>query len=505
MDNKNSDLAVINNKFNEILTRHIKQLLHSHYDSFGLSFKLQELSCLVLIQEQIAAQADNFPVCLNNFSKEKLFDEVSDLGMESGAELDMAFEKLIAKEFICLDDDKHICVNKLTQSVTLLLDRIYPKMCGMNLVAYIIQTMDEVISGRKDLALALNQFDQTLQLHGVLLEQQKENQKHKKAGYPLLGTKNINYKKAESYTRDLSISSKNKFGTDNNSSIIRSGNLIKSIYSPFSEPGITPEPKKKEVKVIEEISFKDKENIEPGKNNSEESPIDLHAISPDEKLIKKEIIDNKKLNTRGSETTERINSEKSFEPDTESNIPKATGLKELPENKKIIIPTEIRNKMSDADALPVSDGTGVENNPLKSFESEDDIVENRIAAFEEELAMQCPICNSGKVISNLTLKNKEYFRCSNKQCSFISWGKPVYKSCPKCSNNFLIESILSNGQKVLRCPRATCHYTIDINGDIEHGTSDRYTSIIDKSGQKANPSQLPVKRAAGKRVVRRRK
>jgi hypothetical protein len=38
-------------------------------------------------------------------------------------------------------------------------------MQGLQLVAYLVQTIEEVLSGRKDYHFAVEQFDQTLHLH----------------------------------------------------------------------------------------------------------------------------------------------------------------------------------------------------------------------------------------------------------------------------------------------------------------------------------------------------
>ncbi|MBU3946701.1 MAG: hypothetical protein KJ882_06495 [Proteobacteria bacterium] len=500
MEHKNNKLDVIKNKFNEILSGHIKKLLDSYYETFGLSFNLPELSCLALIQEQISGQSDNFPFCLENYSREKLFDEVSDLGMETGAELDMAFDKLIQKKYIHIDENKNICVNKLTKNVTILLDRIHPNMCGINLLAYIIQTMDEAISGRKELASAIDQFDQTLQLHGVMLKNQEGQQEQIKAAASPSSSNLIYQKKVKPYIRNQQISGRIEPGTGNGSSIIKSGNLIKSLYTPFSESSITPISERENIKVIEDFSLKDNKNGETGKNNSTEYEKDSNKISPDEIINEREIIEKKELNIRSDNFKECSNIEKPLEPDSENDLSQKNDLNESPDNIEKIFTADISNKTAESDVSPVSDETESEDNTTNSFLNEDNLIENQIAAFGEELSMQCPVCNSGKVISNTTLKNKIYFRCSNKQCSFISWGKPYYLSCPKCSNNFLIESIQSDGQKMLRCPRATCRYTQRIPGEQAGDTS-----IIDNTGQKSNSSHLPVKRVVRKRVVRRRK
>jgi len=73
-----------------------------------------------------------------------------------------------------------------------------------------------------------------------------------------------------------------------------------------------------------------------------------------------------------------------------------------------------------------------------SLEIADDAIEKRIAAFEEDLAMQCPICRNGCVQKEEAGIGKIYYRCSVKDCNFISWGKPYHLVCPQCNNPFLV-------------------------------------------------------------------
>ena len=65
-------------------------------------------------------------------------------------------------------DGGHFLKNPASQK-TQLLDLVFHKMTGMNFIAYLVQTLDEVISGRKDLDLGILQFSQTLQKQGVPL------------------------------------------------------------------------------------------------------------------------------------------------------------------------------------------------------------------------------------------------------------------------------------------------------------------------------------------------
>ena len=82
-------------------------------------------------------------------------------------DLDLAVQHMIEKGYIEVDEDGRFSANKPSISMSQLLDRIFPRMPGMNLILYFIQTIDEVKSGRKDPKSAISQFDQTLRMHGV--------------------------------------------------------------------------------------------------------------------------------------------------------------------------------------------------------------------------------------------------------------------------------------------------------------------------------------------------
>ena len=62
-------------------------------------------------------------------------------------DLDLAVQDMIEKGYIEVDEDGRFSANKPSISMSQLLDRIFPRMPGMNLILYFIQTIDEVKSG----------------------------------------------------------------------------------------------------------------------------------------------------------------------------------------------------------------------------------------------------------------------------------------------------------------------------------------------------------------------
>jgi transposase-like protein len=131
----------------------------------------------------------------------------------------------------------------------------------------------------------------------------------------------------------------------------------------------------------------------------------------------------------------------------------------------------------------------------------DEVLEARIAALEQNLAMTCPICGAGKVETKETAKGKTFYVCIQQDCVFVSWGKPYHLECPWCKNPYLIETTGKAGKTILRCPRATCRYQQGMLGE-----GDPSLAKAAASAQGATPSTTKVVRRSRKkkRVVRRR-
>ena len=93
--------------------------------------------------------------------------------------------------------------------------------------------------------------------------------------------------------------------------------------------------------------------------------------------------------------------------------------------------------------------------------SNEEIIEEKVRKFQEDLAMLCPVCKDGKINATTTEKGKTYYVCEIEACGFISWGKPYHFFCPFCQNPFLVEFSTPTNLTGLRCPKATCNYRQD--------------------------------------------
>lgn len=76
-----------------------------------------------------------------------------------------------------------------------------------------------------------------------------------------------------------------------------------------------------------------------------------------------------------------------------------------------------------------------------------------IMPFPLNLKCAMPGC-TGEIVQQKSKRGKMFYACSNKECGFISWTKPVTKACPDCGAAFLVKK----GSR-LECPNPGCTHT----------------------------------------------
>ncbi|MEI6127813.1 MAG: type I DNA topoisomerase [Pseudomonadota bacterium] len=75
------------------------------------------------------------------------------------------------------------------------------------------------------------------------------------------------------------------------------------------------------------------------------------------------------------------------------------------------------------------------------------------------LDINCPDCDTGKIMEKKSRRGKVFFSCSNyPKCKFASWDKPVAESCPDCGSAYLVEKISKKSGHIIKCPGAECKY-----------------------------------------------
>ncbi len=508
--------------FDTTLAQHMERLVGTSKGIGALPLNLATISCLVLLAEresEIKGFSSNPP---ERYTDETFHNDLAELGLDSHEDLKTALQDMVQKEYFEIDADGSFFAKKPAISMAKLLDQAFPGMPGMNLLAYLVQTMDEVLSGRKDLESAINQFAQTLQMQGVAPSREKprpemaptpEIHQQQPTRKKRLKLSDI-YRRRKAETRSQAV----PVSRSEPRIVSASGELsqfeVKELF-PKGErsPGIAGD-LGEDVGTQEPEGSEKATGLKPG-DRPTEFPPSVETEGPYEEPAVSE------------ETAQGISPEPgSEEPDLhEETVSGDTALEDVPSDQEMPLPVsepvEQETDLS-ADTTEVekpetrADQTEAHSTVETEYETDivseahetirtDDLIEERIAAFEEDLAMVCPVCTTGKVKAEQTAKGKVFYVCSNKNCVFVSWGKPYHIVCPQCRNPFLIESTERDGKTILRCPKATCRHRQNLPGETSDSPLQDMVSASEDATRSSVISRKPRRKVVRRRLVRRKK
>jgi len=477
------------NVFDGIIFKHLERLIGSGYGVGELPLNSATISLIILLMDR-ENEINRFPSDeTNRYDIKSLIKDFEEFGFDAAYDVNMVVEEMIRKGYIHTEDHRLI-PQKPTISMARLIDLIFPKMPGMNLVAYLVQTMDEVTSKRKDLDSAVSQFDQVLQMQSVPLKKESNQSEITMVSDTSDDTENELKPPAI-----LGRKSSDNFSDPSNASSAGPKVLSSEAYKGKIE--------------IRKVDFGTSglEDVDPDKKSSDEhkpiqneasgTPINHTETEPHDDADS--IISDTKLTPYFKKSEEAVSVEQN--PNINDGVTKLAILDSADDNEHSLSdPTSTEQDEERVDQNEDDPGTTDEKEIIK-----DDDIEKRITAFEEDLALECPICKQSKVTVENTGTGKPYYKCSNKDCNFISWGKPYHIPCPKCNNPFLIEASDPTGEAILKCPRATCRYRKKTLSDITDDQRQYNESTTLKSSKTTPISRKPRRKVVRRRVVRRKK
>ena len=504
MKQNNLTAHEIRNQFDQTLKQHLERLTRTSVEIGVLPLNCASISCLILLTER-ENEIESFGLDPSErYTQETFLDELAELGLDPDSDLKKKLQEMGQKGYIHVDDDGKFSPKKSTTSMAHLLDRIFPGMPGMNLVAYFVQTMDEVQSGRKDLEFAISQFDQTLQMKGVPLKKGNTRPGPDKAVKLAVKRKAI-LKKLElphiSPSESKILSFSDHSGQKEIKEVRFGGALSKQDESTENCPEIRE--KNKTQKPDMEGVAKREEPAEQNENKGANA--DLEVFSDTQQI----------LSELGPESLDSADEEASTDitlKDTPSVCEDDLIFSEHEEQEEDLLKHSENDlgqskSVKPEEPLPPSEkisGTKSVSNEHGQNTS-DDIIEKSIATFEEDLAMQCPLCKSAKIQANETAMGKVYYKCSDRKCNFVSWGKPYHMACPQCNNPFLVEISDRHGKKIIKCPRATCRYRQKTPLEIADEQREKAESPSKEPANKTMNLRKPRRKVVRRRVVKRKR
>ncbi len=493
--------------FDEILGRHLERLIGTRHGIDALPLNSINISCLIMLVER-ENEIDSAPSSLSErYTVKTISRELEEIGFDISEKMNPIVLEMIQKNYIKVDNNR-LTPRKPAISMCQLLDKVFPEMPGMSLVAYFVQTTDEVHSGRKDLKSAINQLDQTLQMQGVSLKKETSQPQRKIDPGP----------SPEPATHSFAAEAPRKGAPPaTHKKVIKTSEILthpklenrsKDIPDASSGPKILSSGYYTDKTEIRELNFGRPAPAED--DPTETAPATYAEIEPEEPQLhdqETEVVDGQSLPEK--EVSEDTPSE---EVDT-GQQGALTGLESAAQETDLdesVDPVKSENTASlDNEALIVLEEEEIEaaaDAAVKEevLDGEDDLIERRIAAFEDDLAMECPLCKKSRVEAEKTARGKSYYKCSDKTCNFISWGIPHHILCPQCNNPFLIESNKA-GKTILKCPRATCRHWQEPPWETADSPPERIDSASPKSEKVAAVTRKPRRRVKKRRVVRRKK
>lgn len=508
----------VKKQFDALLAKNMERLLGTSIGISELPLNLATISSLVLLAEcesEIEGSTSNPP---ERYTRETFLNDLTDLGLDSEEDEKAAVGDMIEKGYIDIGPDGRFLATKPALSMAKLLDHAFPELPGMSLVAYLVQTVNEVLEGSKEMESAISRFDQTLKMHGAVLSRQTPGDRlglrapsskvtaPQDAGEQAAQTKRLTLSEIFRARQAQKMSQRSPELAGEPRVLTATGKVeeleIKEVYAEGDRPAATAE-----------VPVEDGE-LQGQEIPEEESLLESAPVEGEASYADFEISAEKAQDTVPISDSDR--------QDLARETPRAdTVLEDLPSEQEmpLSLPEDVeQEKEISTETRPEESGTKAdqaeEESPPAQAQGEeeivskeheavivDEIIKERVAAFEEDLAMTCPVCNTGRVQRKETKKGKYFYACLNKGCIFISWGKPYHIVCPQCKNPFLIESTDKDGKTIFRCPRATCHHRQKPPWEMAASPPESAIS----SSQEQEPSKpRVVYRKPRKKVVRRR-
>jgi ssDNA-binding Zn-finger/Zn-ribbon topoisomerase 1 len=435
----------VRDQLDEILAQEITALLDIDSKSAMLSFNLASIACITLIVErerEIRQYPESPP---ERYTKESFIHELTEIGLERDMILEKAVLLVLNNGYISIDAKGLLKAEMPSFMMMGFLDNMFPGMPGMNLVGFVLQINEEVNSGRKTLELARESFQYTLKSRGVLVSKDTAEKKAAEiaAGLGALPgqTREIALKLKQDNLDRLSklIKTRRKRSMDSASQLNIKDVFDKGPSKEELEAEKAEEEARKAAAFARELAEKE-EKIKEAEAAAKEAAKQLEELEQREKELIKAQEEAEKAKQKAAELEAR----------EAEMAEKEARLKALEEKLK---QEEEKRRIEEEKAAGSEETEETEDDALS-----DEDIESRIAAFESNLTMPCPLCKQGEIISKTTEKGKEFFTCTSSGCRFVSWDKPYHIECPLCKNPFLIETVTPTGEKGLKCPRASCSY-----------------------------------------------
>ncbi len=402
----------------------------------------QEVRNIQIIPEQ----APGFPPEYYTF--EGLAGDLADFSLDLDAAGIALLQRLLDGGYAALMPDGTLRCRENSATLINVMNKAFPSMKGVNLSAYFEQVVAEAVSGRKPLALALHQFDQTMMMQGNVLAK-------------------------------IAMPAAPRLRGKTSRSIIKSPGVEAPPPGPPSPPGEVAAPAAVESPLpaappVEEVAPVAEEiaAVPEAALPATMAPEVPEVVPPPETVAEPEEPVRQEVFAQVAKESAPLMPEP---PSPAVELHPAGPGKPCPDCGRPLLLKEDRfGKYWFCSGHPEcrhSESYGKEGGP----------------------SLRCPLCQTGNIVSKHTPTGKPFYVCPEPDCEFMAWSRPHAISCRICDSPFLVEKKNLAGKISLRCPRAGCNYTQSLPGEKD---------IASAGEAPASPGQAPVKKKVLIRRVR---
>lgn len=428
----------------------------------------QTLRCVQVLPEKNTGLPPEY------YSFETLAADLADFFLEIDGMTVAMLQQMLDHGYLRLMPDGSFRCAENTAKLVSVMNRAFPTMKGVQLSAYLGQTIEEAVSGRKPLVVALQQFDQTMMMRGEVLV---------KMAVPVS-------------TQKRGISSR---------SVIRLPEEGTPAKIPASGGGVAPVQAEKEGRDVAVPEPPGEAEADTPLSESSlggvvvpapaaEDSAQVLASGKDEAASREEGTDGSPAEEVGSGREERqepLVPDEIAEPATaEAASPElaaATARMFAEAATSMDEPAPSATKEGIAPAVAAGPAVSEPGKPCPDCGRPLWLKEDRFGkywscsghpecrhseSYEKDggSGLLCPVCRIGTVVTKHTPIGKIFYVCPEQECEFMAWSRPHAIACQVCDSPFLVERKNLDGRVSLRCPRAGCTYSRPLSGPGDAGS-----------------------------------
>ena len=419
----------------------------------------QPLRCVQIIPEKNTGLPPEY------YSFEGLAADLADFSLEIDGMTVAMLQQMLDNNYLRMMPDGSFRCAENTVKLVGVMNRAFPTMKGIQLSAYLAQTIEEAVSGRKPLAFALQQFDQTMMMRGEVLV---------KMAMPVATQK-----------RGISSRSVIRLPEEGEpAKVLDSGGGVAPVQAEKGARHLVPEPPSE---------------ADPAVQPPPESSIAAAVVpAPAAEGATQAVQAGEGDSASGGSETEEIEREEAGPGKEEDQEPLALDEPEAAEqvaSPELAAATE--KMFAEAatftdEPTPPAAGAGISPvvepgpaaEPVKACPGcgrplllkEDRFGKYWYCSGHPECrhsesyekdggpGLLCPVCRIGTVVTKHTPTGKIFYVCPEQDCEFMAWSRPHAIPCQVCDSPFLVEKKNLDGRVSLRCPRAGCTFTRPLSG-----------------------------------------